>query len=313
MKWGALPVAELPLFSRHFYGAPGLREVLAELHAASPERVLIAGGTSMANHLIAAALLSPGDRVLIEAPTYEPLARTLEYLGARLETFPRAWPARFQPDPADVERAVDGAKLVALTNLHNPTGVAIEPERLAAIAAATARAGATLLVDEVYLDFLPSPPHPPPGEHVVVTASLTKVYGLSGLRMGWAVGPRALIDRAWQFKDLMSVLDPYPMEALAERVLRARDTFRAPVLEHARQGRELFAAWARAEGFPVVEPEGLDAHRLNDHLAAHHDTRVVPGDFFGLPGFVRVGFGGDRDVLREGLRRLARGVRELTA
>lgn len=319
MAWADLGAGELPLWNRHFYGAPGLRAIIGELHGVPGEQVLIGGGTSTVNFLVAAALLERGDRVVVETPTYEPLVRMFEFLGASVVPWRRRWEDRFQPDLEALAPLVQGAKMVAVTNLHNPTGVMVERARLETIAAVARAAGATLLVDEVYLDFVEPVVHAPAGEGVVTTASLTKVYGLTGLRMGWAVGPRGLIEKAWQVKDLTSVIDPYPMEELAERVLRGRDRFREPVRAHAAANKEIVMAWAKAEGLELAEPaggiiaavklpEGMDAGALNEHLVSTHATRVVPGDFFGLPGFVRVGFGGDADNLREGLRRLAAGI-----
>ena len=164
------------------------------------------------------------------------------------------------------------------------------------------------------------PPHAR-GEHVITTASLTKVYGLTGLRCGWAVAAEPIMRKAWQIKDLMSVIDPYPMEELATRILGDRERWRQPARDHARAGQQIFADWAAAEGFAYVPPAGgiiaalklpdrVDAKRLVDHLEEAHDTRVVPGDYFALPGFVRVGVGGDHTTLREGLKRLAKGIRE---
>lgn len=321
--WSAMPAHELPLWQRHFYGSPSLRARIGALHGADPDRVLIASGTSMTNFLIASAHLSPGDRVVLETPTYEPLAQTLRFAGATLVDLPRPWSARFQPDPADLARVVAGAKMVVVTHLHNPTGVAIERDRLAALVTLTARAGAILLVDEVYADFLPEPRHAPISDHVVITGSLTKVFGLTGLRAGWAIGALPLIRRAWEIKDLVSVIDPYPMEELADRVLARREEYRQPILAHARAGQEILMDWVRAEELEVVEPAagiiaavklpaGLSGTALEAHLVAKHDTRVVPGEFFDLPGFVRIGFGADHQVLREGLRRVAKGIRELS-
>jgi aspartate/methionine/tyrosine aminotransferase len=323
LAWADLPTADLPLFERHFYGSPALVERIARLHGARADEVLIASGTSMANFLVAAALLSPGDRVVVEEPTYEPLRATLETLSAAIETLPRPFAAGFQPDPTDLDARVRGARMVVLTNLHNPSGVELEPDRLAAIARLAERAGAVLLVDEVYMDFLAVPRHATRAPHIVVTGSLTKVYGLTGLRAGWAVGPPDLIRRAYQVKDLISVIDPFPMTALAARVLDRRDELRAAALAAAATGRRVLSRWVAEHGLAWVEPaggiigavrlpDGLSGHTLSDHLAARHATRVVPGEFFGLPGFVRIGFGSPAAKLEAGLARVAQGVAELS-
>lgn len=322
--WSAMPAEDLPLWAPHAYGSPRLRARIGALHGARADQVLLASGTSMTNYLVAAAHLQRGDKVVVESPTYEPLTQTLRFAGAEVVDLPRRWENRFQPDPADLERVIAGAKMVVLTNLHNPTGVQLEPDRLDALVTITARAGALLLVDEVYLDFLQDAPHARVGDHVVVTGSLTKVYGLTGLRAGWAVGPEALIDRTWEVKNLISVLDPYPTEELADRIVARREEFRQPILAHASAGRKVFCDWAHGEGLEFVEPpggiivalklpDGMSGFALGEHLVAAHDTRVVPGEFFDLPGFVRVGFGGNQALLAEGLRRLALGIRELQA
>lgn len=322
LRWESLPVAEATLHRPYPYDCPELLEVLAAHHRVRPDQVVIAGGTSMANFLVGVALLSRGDRVLIESPYYEPLHRALESMEVEMVPWPRPFALGFQPDLEGLERRLEGVRLVVLTNLHNPTGVVLEKDRLERIVAAAGRAGAMVLIDEIYLDFCADPPCAPIGDNVVTTASLTKVYGLSGLRMGWIVGPAPVIARVRQAKDVIQVIDPFPMQDLAARVLADRDRFRDPHRAVADANRPVVTAFARSRNLPWIEPPagiigmlglppGLGAPGLVNHLISRYQTRAVPGDFFGLPGFLRVGYGQRPEVLAEGLRRLGQALDDL--
>src|SRR5438128_9787098 len=143
--------------------------------------VTMADGTSMANMLAMAGLIAPGDEVLIEHPVYEPLVAAARFLGAEVRHFARQGP-EFALDPAAVDAAVTArTTLIVLANLHNPTGNLADTETLRAIGAL----GPRVLIDEVYLDAAGQPTAALLGEAFVCTSSLTKVYGLSGLRCGW--------------------------------------------------------------------------------------------------------------------------------
>jgi aspartate/methionine/tyrosine aminotransferase len=321
LTWKDLPTEDLPLTLRQFYGTQELREVLGKQYGVDPDQVLTTCGTSEANFLIAATLVSPGDRVVLEEPAYEPIVAMLRSLGADLVRLPRRMEAGFVPDVKELEELVTGAKLVLVTNLHNPTGCIIPHDVLRQLLTTTAAAGSILLVDQVYMDFVPDAPQLEPHENLVITSSLTKVYGLQGIRMGWAVGSLPLIRRAWQLKDLTSLLVPYAIEAIAHRVLSRREEFRATPLIRSRQGLAMLGEWVEKEGLTWVRPaggliasvrlpNGVSSWELADHLLAVYQTRVVPGDFFDMPGYLRIGVGGDPALTSAGLERVARGIKD---
>ncbi|HKV27424.1 MAG TPA: pyridoxal phosphate-dependent aminotransferase, partial [Candidatus Acidoferrales bacterium] len=124
------PLSELPvkiedleISAAGSYGYPPLQERVAKKNGVAPACVVAANGTSMANHLAMAALLEPGDEVLIEQPTYEPLLTVAEYLGAKVHRFPRRFEDGFQIDPREIERHMTPhTRLIVITNLHNPSG-----------------------------------------------------------------------------------------------------------------------------------------------------------------------------------------------
>ena len=191
----SVPMTEFPLQVADLevtgggYGYPPLLERIARHTGAPVECIVTTEGTSMANHLALAALLEPGDEVVIEEPTYGLLLDVAHYLGAGVKRIARRFEINFDIPLPEIERAITPAtRLVVLTNLQNPTGALLPLETLRAIGAMAERVGARVLVDEVYLEMLFDSAPPSAfslGDTFVVTSSLTKAYGLSGLRCGW--------------------------------------------------------------------------------------------------------------------------------
>src|SRR5262249_9329557 len=135
------------------YAWPPLVDALARKCGVAPDCVAVAGGASMANHLAMAALLEPGDEVLIERPAYEPLLALASYLSADIKPFDRRADDGFRIDPDVVARAITPrTRLVVLTNLHNPTSVMTDEPTLRAVGEIARSVGARVLCDEVYLD-----------------------------------------------------------------------------------------------------------------------------------------------------------------
>lgn len=319
-------VEDLELSGPSAYGYEPLQAALAAKCGVAAECVVAAAGTSMANHLAMAALVEPGDEVVIEQPAYELLVRLAEYLGARVRRFARPFGEGFALDPGRVERELSPrTRLVVITNLHNPSGARADDEALRRVGASARRVGAHVLVDEVYLDALfdeapPSAFHL--GEEFVTTNSLTKVYGLSGLRCGWVLARPRLAARLWRLNDLFGVIPAHPAEILSRVALehlgvvaaRARQLLEA----NGRVLNDFFAARADLEWTPhrfgtVSFPrrKGVGAEELCALLAGKYETSVVPGRFFEMPEHFRVGVGGETEVLRAGLDRLGRALDEL--
>lgn len=323
-----LPVqlSDIELTGASFYGYPPLQDALARKAGVAAECVVAANGTSMANHLAMAALLSPGDEVLIEQPAYEALLATASYLGARALRFARPSNNYFKLDAGEVERAITPrTKLVVVTNLHNPSNALADDETLREIGELAARAGARVLVDEVYLDsaFEAAPRSSfRLGDNFVVTSSLTKAYGLSGLRCGWIVAEPGLAQRMWRLTDLFGVLQPHATERLSVIALEHLDEIgassRALLAENRALYNEFLAAREDLEAPPsahgtVSFPRLLtgDPDRLCALLAEKYETSLVPGRFFEEPQHVRVGLALEPENFREGLSRLGAALDEL--
>lgn len=307
------------------YGYPRLTALIAARYGVAPDRVVTAAGTSGANHLAMATILEPGDDVLCEFPAYEPMVTLALHLGARVRFVSRRAEDGFRVDADDVTRTIrPTTRLVLLSNLHNPSSVATDVEALRAIGAQADKVGAKVLVDEVYLDAAFE--HAPRsaallGDAFVVTSSLTKVYGISGLRAGWIVASSPAAARMWRLKDLFGVNDAHPAERLAVVALGRLDVLAARARAILEANRALWNAFVEAHRDALdVEllPYGTtsfprvlrgDGDELETLLRDRYETTVVPGRFFGCPDRVRVGLCGDPEGFAAGLERLGDALR----
>ena len=319
-------IDDLALDGAPGYGLPALREALAAKAGVSADRIVLATGTSGANHLAFATLLAPGYHVVIEHPGYEPIEMLARHLGATVRPFPRRPENGFRVDPADVAAAMTPkTRLVVLSNLHNPSSVATNEGTLRDVGAIVERASAKVLVDEAYLDaaFDAAPPSAARlGDVFLVTTSLTKVFGLGGLRCGWIVAEPSLASRILQLKNLFGVNEVHAAGCLALCALKRRGEILARarrILETNRRSWASFLAGRSDLDVPgasqgtTVFPRVLtcDADALCARLRDRYETSLVPGRFFGAPEHVRVGLCGEPEIFREGLRRLGSALDEL--
>jgi aspartate/methionine/tyrosine aminotransferase len=313
------------------YGYGPLREAIARRYRVDTDGVFsISGGTSFATWLACAAALDGcgrGAEVLVERPTYEPLIRIPEMLGHRVRRFERRFDAGYAVDLDHFRSKVTRrTRLAIVSNLHNPSGVRIPMDTLRAMAAALARVRGYLLVDEVYLESTfgrrpDSCVHA--GPNLLTTNSLTKAYGLDGLRAGWILGPPALIARAGRINDLLtnnSVAPGEQMTLAAFRRLAAIDRRAHAILDpnlatlrrFLRRERRLDAVPPDGGSIAFLKlPRRVDADRFADHLVRRYGTLVVPGRFFESPGYIRISFGCTPSVLSRGLANITRALNDV--
>jgi len=307
------------------YGYGPLLEAIARRYAVANGQVLtLSGGTSFANYVACAAALDgcgPRTEVIVERPTYEPLLKIPRALGHRVRRLERRFREQYAIDLDRFSSLITArTRLAIVTNLHNPSGMRIPMATLRQMARLLERVGAFLLVDEVYLECLfrrrpESCIHA--GPNVLVTNSLTKAYGLDGLRAGWILGPRPLIQRARQINDYMTNNGVAPGEQMALAAfhhLRAIDRRAHGILDgNLGRVRRYFDRERRLqahmpEGGNVIFPRlrsGADAGQLVRRLAARYSTAVVPGSMFEAPEHIRVSFGCAAARLERGLRNIS--------
>ena len=299
------------------YGYQPLIQSIATRYRVAPEEVVTAAGTTFANHLAMAALIKPGDEILFEHPAYEPMLALARYLGADVKRFSRQFEDNFQPEDL-YARVTPKTRLIVITNLHNPSGVLIDDSRMKQIGEIARRVGARVLVDEVYMEtlFEDSPPtsfHL--GEEFVVTSSLTKAFGLSGLRCGWILAQRDLAKRMWLLNDLFAATAVHAGERLSMVAIQQLEGIGERAKQLLDRNRQILNDFLDTrEDLEVVRPEfGTvmfprvrhgTSERLCDLLREKYETSVVPGIFFEMPAHFRIGIAGDTEVLKAGLERL---------
>lgn len=304
-----------------------LKEAIAAHYATHADCVMTAQGTSMANFLAFATLLERGDEVLVEQPTYELFLAALSYLGADIKRFSRSFENGYQPDIDELRTLISPrTKLIVLSSPHNPSGVTVEQSALQQIRELAASVGAYVLVDEVYRDILfedapPSAIHL--GDHFISTASLTKAYGLHGLRCGWILCKPELAERMRRLNDLFGASGSMPSDTLALAAFRQLDKLAARTRSLLDQNYKLAASFLNdhTEFLDyVLPPRSMIAFPRLKHFAssdALHDllrtleTSIVPGKYFEAPRHFRLGFAVRPDDVRAGLRNLSQALHQL--
>ena len=320
-------IEDLDLNGDNSYGYGPLVEALAAHSQVPPESVVeISGGTSMANHLAMAAALEHGDEVLIEEPTYEPLLAVAEYFGAKIKRFPRSFENGYRIDVEELaKRITPRTRLIILTNLHNPSSVQVDQETLQQIGELARSVTARVLVDEVYLEAMfegapRSSVHL--GSEFIATTSLTKGYGLSGLRCGWILTEPEMAQRMRLLHDVFGAVGPQPSERLsvvalsklpkfiarAKRILETNRTVLNEFLE-SREDLKVVHTNSGTTSFPRLLKGRVDD--LYNSLHQKYDTAIVPGRFFESPQHFRVGMCAEPELFNEGVKRLGAALDEL--
>jgi len=308
------------------YGYQPLIRALAQRYRVAAESIVSAAGTTFANHLAMAALINPGDEILFEHPAYEPMLAAARYLGAQVKRFSRKFENGFQVSLPELESLVTpNTRLIVITNLHNPSSVLIDDATMKAIGAIAQRVGAHVLVDEVYMETLfeelpRSSFHL--GNEFVVTSSLTKAFGLSGLRCGWIFAAPELARRMWLLNDLFASTPVHAGERLSVVALQQL----AEIGERAKQlldrNRQILNDFLDTrEDLQTIRPEfgtvmfprvrGGRSESLCELLREKYETSVVPGKFFEMPAHFRLGIPVATETLEAGLERLGKALDEI--
>jgi aspartate/methionine/tyrosine aminotransferase len=314
----------LELYGDNDNGYAPLVEAIAARYGVSRDMVVTAQGTSGANFLVFAALVRAGDDVLVERPGYDPLIGPPALLGARVTRFDRRFEEGYRLDPDAVRAAMTPrTRLIVITNAHNPSGAVAASDDLDDVGRIAERHGALVLVDEVYLDSAYAGPIRPAASRspvFVTTSSLTKSYGLAGLRCGWALAAPAVAESIARSRDVVDGTGAFPAEKLsvlafslldhlAARAARLLDANGRAMRGFLQSHPELEHVWPGAGTVVFPRLSGMDdADPFVERLAREFETDVVPGRFFQAPAHFRVGFGCRPDVLADGLAQLGRAL-----
>lgn len=326
-----------PLGYSQTNGTPELRAAIAAtLPGATEAEVLATNGGAEANFVACWHLVEPGDEVVVMLPNYLQIQGLAESFGAivrpwRLRVARAGGGRRWAPDLDELHALVTPrTRAIVICNPNNPTGARLTADEVAAVCDIAGRHGAWVLADEIYRgaerDGVETPTAWGRTDRVIVTGGLSKAYGLPGLRIGWAVAPRAIVDALWARRDYTTIAPGALNDRLARLALAPAR--RAALIERARRiirdNFRILSAWVDAQGpdLTCVPPEAgalafiryghaIGSTALATRLRETERVLVPPGDHFGIDGHLRIGFGGPPDALRAGLARLDRVLNSL--
>jgi len=313
-------LAELRLVYNQSDGTDELRESIAALYpGATRDSVTATVGSAEANFIVCWTLIEPGDRVAVLTPVYMQSPGLARNFGATVAEFPLSFERGWDPDPADVERAITpDTKLVIVTNPNNPTGHVLSSEARQLILERVREAGAWLLVDEVYqgaeLSGVETESFWGSHDRVVVVNGLSKAYGLPGLRLGWIVSSGEFKDAVLRRHDY-TVIGPSPAsDYMAVKALGVRDAILSrtrrilnenyPVLERFLTSFGPLFEWHRPECGAITTVRyrhPMSALELVERVRAEREILLVPGEHFGMPHHLRMSYGNERRELEEAL------------
>jgi len=310
----------------HVNGIPELREAIALLYnRTSVENVLVTVGAAEANQIAIQTLLSPGDEIATVTPTYKQVWGVAENRGIKVKPFRLDSEKGWALDIEDLNRQVtDDTKLIAVVNPNNPTGHIFTEDEMDAIIAAADRVGAWILADEVYRGAEREQEAETASffgryEKVIAIGSMSKAYGLPGLRVGWIVGPSATVEDIWRRHEYSTITASMISNHLAVHALSPQ--VRPMLIERARQyirkGYPVLKQWMDSQQgiFHYTPPQAsavtfirydlpINSTDLMHRLIDETGVFVAAGDSFGMDKHLRIAFGQEPQVLQEAFSRI---------
>jgi len=317
----------------HANGSPELRENIAALYSAcTSNNVLVTVGAIEANYNSIHTLLKTGDEIAIMLPNYMQIWGVAKNLELKINTFRLNEDNGWQLNLDELKQAVTPkTKLIAICNPNNPTGYILRDEEMNAIVNAAERVGAWILTDEVYSGAERITDEETPSfygryDKVIAVGSMSKAYGLPGLRLGWAVGPVDTVDKILRRHEYTTISTSIFSNKLAALALspKVRPRIIQRTRDYVRKGFSLLQQWVDDQGdtFRLVPPQAaavaylsyqldINSTEFANRLIQEKSVLVVPGDHFGMDKFVRISFGLPQDQLAEGLKRIQQLVSEI--
>jgi aspartate/methionine/tyrosine aminotransferase len=315
-----------PLEYTQSNGTDELRKTIAAVYpGAEVDNLLVTNGSSEANFVSTWSFLERGGEVVVMLPNYMQIWGLAKTFQAKVKSFRlRERDSEWKPDLTALRRAVNRkTKLIAVCNPNNPTGAVMREETLDEICEIARRAGAWILADEVYqgseLDGKTTPTFWGRYEKVIVVNGLSKAYGLPGIRVGWIVSTKDVASKLWSYHDYTTICPSALNDYLARKALQPGT--RARILARTREILEtnlpIITSWIEhhKENFSLIPPQAgaiayvkynlkINSSKFAERLMKEKSTLIVPGDHFGMDGYLRIGYGPPKDYLYAGLNRI---------
>lgn len=317
----------------HVNGDPSLRRNIAALYdGAEIENVLVTVGAAEANNIIMQTLMEPGDELLTLTPTYKQVWGLAENSGHDVRSFRLLPETEWALDVEELNAKVSNkTKIIALVNPNNPTGHIMTDEEMDAIVTAADHVGAWVLADEVYRGAEREQEEDTPSfygryDKVLAVGSMSKAYGLPGLRVGWIIGPVAMLENIWRRHEYTTITAGMLSNILATHALSpgVRPRIRERARNYIRSGFTTMETWMESlDGiFEYTPPEAsavsflrykldINSTELMEKLIKEESVFVGAGDSFGMDNHIRVAFGQEEAILNEAFSRIERTLNSL--
>jgi len=316
-------LAEIRMFYSPSNGTEKFRSLAASLYpGATAQNILMTIGGIEANFHAVIRLLEQGDDALLLLPNYMQVHGLVESFGGRVIPVWNRIENNWIPDPDEIAKKITPkTRFISLSNPNNPSASAFGLDIIKSIASVADKYGCWILSDEVYRGAERNGERTPTFWGVypktIVTQSLSKAYGTPGLRLGWLVAPENIIQDAWAQSDYTKIAPPTLSDFIGCRVLENRENLYARTRRLMNQNWPNLKAWLdqRSAMFQYVEPKAaaicmarykyrINSTVLAERLRTEKSTLIVSGDQFGMDGYIRFGFGTEKDYMYAGLKRI---------
>ena len=316
---------ETELIYGYTTGTPMLREKIADLYTGADfDNVLATSGSAEANFVAVMTLLEPGDELIYMVPNYLQIRGIARSFGITVKELPLREELGWQWDMKELESMISSkTKMIGVCHPNNPTGSIVSKENMGRIIDIASGNDCWILSDEVYrgaeLNGIESPSFYGNYEKTIVNAGLSKAYRLPGLRIGWTVGPKDYIKKAWAFHDYTSISIAYHSDWVASRILdtKRRKQILDGTKQHLNQNMNTLVEWidtcdgklslsppqAGAIAFVRIKMD-IPSQDLTYHIRDNFSVLLTAGKWFGLEGFLRFGYGPPNEYLLEALDRI---------
>ena len=320
---------ETELIYGYTTGTPMLREKIADLYTGADfDNVLATSGSAEANFVAVMTLLEPGDELIYMVPNYLQIRGIARSFGITVKELPIREELGWQWDMKELESMISSkTKMIGVCHPNNPTGSIVSKENMGKIIDIASGNDCWILSDEVYrgaeLNGIESPSFYGNYEKTIVNAGLSKAYRLPGLRIGWTVGPKDYIKKAWAFHDYTSISIAYHSDWVASRILdtKRRKKILDGTKQHLNQNMNTLVEWidtcdgklslsppqAGAIAFVRIKMD-IPSQDLTYHIRDKFSVLLTAGKWFGLEGFLRFGYGPPNDYLLEALDRIGQSL-----
>ncbi len=325
-NWFDIDLNGLKLHYSHILGDLELRELITtEYSGLSSDRILVTTGCIEANFVAFASLVKPGDHVIVEHPNYQQLYEVPKALGGRVELLRLGYEDNYELDIDKLNEAVTSkTKLIVISHPNNPTGSVITLKTLKSIIEIVEDNKIYLLSDEIYreLSFTqkPLPPAATLSNRAISNSSMSKLYGLPGLRIGWMVADEKIIQIAKEIRSYVTICGSTLSEYLSKIALKRKSELVTRAEKIAKTNIEVIKKWVEnRDDVDWVPPRGglvtfprffrnVTSTDLCTLLAEEYKVFVAPGRCFDFENHFRIGFGWSTEGLREGLAFVSRGL-----